>query len=177
MHHPKTLRRPPAPRPAEPVVEDGMDWGAAGWAGLTAGAAFVLLQTFSGLFFGEGGGSEAVRRLASVALGESVLSIEAPFRGLVFVAAAIVHIPLSLIYARVLAAIIHKLGTAAALGVGALFGTALYVVNYYAASHFFPWFVSARGPEALVAHFAFGLLAAGIYKSLTRRQRSWPSSQ
>jgi hypothetical protein len=171
MHHPKTLRRPPAPRLTEPVVEGGMDWGAAGWAGLAAGAAFVLLQTFSGLVFGGGGSTEAVRRLASVALGESVLSIEAPFTGLVFFAAAIVHIPLSLIYARVLAAMIHKLKMSTALAVGAAFGAALYFVNYYLVSDFFPWFISARGPEALVSHLAFGLLAAGVYKRLTRRQR------
>ncbi len=171
MHHPKTLRRPPAPRLTEPIVEGGMDWGAAGWAGLAAGAAFVLLQTFSGLVFGGGGSSEAVRRLASVALGESVMTGETPFTGLVFFAAAIVHIPLSLIYARVLAAIIHKLDMARALGVGAVFGASLYFVNYYAVSDFFPWFVSARGPEALISHLVFGLLAAGIYKRLTRRQR------
>lgn len=169
--HPKTLRRPtPPPRLTEPVVRGGMDWGAAGWAGLAAGAAFVLLQTFSGLVFGEGGSTEAVRRLASVALGEGVMSPDAPFPALVYFAAAIVHIPLSLIYARILAAMIHRLDMAPALVVGALFGAALYFVNYYAVSDFFPWFVSARGPAALISHLAFGLLAAGIYKSLTRRQ-------
>lgn len=169
--HPKTLRRPPEPHLTEPIVEGGMDWGAAGWAGLAAGAAFVLLQTFSGLVFGEGGSSEAVRRLASVALGESVLSVETPFTGLIFFAAAIVHTPLSLIYARVLAAMIHKLRMATALAVGAAFGAALYFLNYYVVSDFFPWFISARGAEALVSHLVFGLLAAGVYKRLTRRQR------
>lgn len=171
MPHVKTIQRPHVRLPPPRHVDTGMDWGAAGWAGLAAGAAFVLLQTFSGLVFGEGGSTAAVRRLASVALGESVLSNEAPFTGLIYFAAAIVHIPLSLIYARVLAAIIHKLDMARALGVGVVFGAALYFVNYYAVSNFFPWFVSARGPEALVSHLVFGLLAAGIYKRLTRRQR------
>lgn len=171
MHHAKTLPRPPVhrPRAPEPAVEEGLDWGASGWAGLGAGAAFVLLQTFAGLVFGEGGATEAVRRLASVALGESALSAVEPFSPLIFFAAAAVHIPLSLIYARVLAALIHGMKTGRALGVGALFGAGLYLVNYYAIAGFFPWFVSARGPAALLSHLVFGLLAAGIYKSLTRR--------
>lgn len=107
MHHPRTLQRPSyqrvqRPRPA--VVEaSGFDWGASGWAGLGAGAAFILIQTFVGLAFGGGGAAEAARRLASVALGEFVLSSGTPFTALVFFAAAAVHIPLSLIYASLTA--------------------------------------------------------------------------
>ena len=41
-------------------------------------------------------------------------------------------------------------------------------MNYHLISGIFPWFVSARGPAALIAHVAFGLLAAGIYANLTR---------
>lgn len=175
MHHPRTLSRPShqrAPRPRPPVVaENGFDWGASGWAGLGAGAAFLLIQTFVGLVFGGGGPTEAVRRLASVALGEFVLSQGTPFTAIVFFAAAAVHIPLSLIYARVLAAIIHGLDMAYALDVGAVFGAALYFVNYHLISAIFPWFVTARGPGALIAHLAFGLLAAWIYASLTARPR------
>lgn len=176
MHHPRTLQRPSyqrAQRPRPAVVEAaGFDWGASGWAGLGAGAAFILIQTFSGLVFGGGGATEATRRLASVALGEFVLSQGTPFTALVFFAAAAVHIPLSLVYARVLAAIIHGLDMAYALDVGAVFGAALYFVNYHLISGLFPWFVSARGAGALIAHLAFGLLTAWIYTSLTARARS-----
>jgi hypothetical protein len=172
MPHPKTLRRlnlPRVQRPRGPLAgEEGLDWGASGWAGLAAGAAFILVQTFSGLVFGSGGSDEAVRRLASVALGEIALSAGAPLTPLVFFAAAAVHIPLSLIYARVLAAMIHGAGPVRALAAGALFGAALYYVNYHVISEIFPWFVSAQGPAALVSHLVFGLLAAGIYERLTR---------
>ncbi|MDP3542270.1 MAG: hypothetical protein Q8T11_07375 [Elusimicrobiota bacterium] len=170
MPHVKTIQRPHVRLPPPRSVDTGLDWGAAGWAGLAAGAAFVLIQTFASLVFGEGGSTAAVRRLASVALGEGVMSPDAPFPALVYFAAAIVHIPLSLIYARILAALIHRMATARALALGALFGAGLYFVNYYAVSGLFPWFVSARGPAALVSHLAFGLLAAGIYKRLTRPQ-------
>ena len=118
MHHPRTLPRPSAPRVQRPPGpypgEPGFDWGAAGWAGLGAGLGFILIQTFAGLVFGGGGSTEAIRRVASVALGAFVLSPGTPFTGLVFFVAAAVHIPLSLLYARVLAAMIHGMGRCSA---------------------------------------------------------------
>ena len=169
MYRPKTLQRPPARQTRAPIVNPDLDWAASGWAGLAAGAAFILLQTFMGALFGGGNSTDAVRRIASVALGGSVMPPGEPFTVIVFLAAAAVHIPLSLIYARVLAAMIDGMKPAPAMSAGALFGAALYVVNYYVFSGLFPWFVTARGPEALVAHLAFGTLAAAIYTRLARR--------
>jgi len=150
-------------------MRPGLDWAASGWAGLGAGGAFILLQTFLGALFGGGDKTDAVRRIASIALGGAVMPAGEPFTVIVFLAAAAVHIPLSLIYARVLAAMIDGMRPARAVASGALFGAALYVVNYYVFSGVFPWFVTARGPEALVSHLAFGALAAAIYTRLARR--------
>lgn len=170
MPHLKSLHRPPAPRPPGPVVDEGLDWGASGWAGLAAGASFILLQTFSALVFGGGGGgTEALRRLASIVLGRAVLDPNLPLTAVVFLAAALVHIQLSMIYSRILAAMIHRRSVGLALVIGTLFGAGLYVLNYYVFSSFFPWFVSARGPSALISHLAFGAIAAGLYKYLTLR--------
>ena len=169
MYHPKTLQRPPARRTGRPFVSSGLDWAASGWAGLAAGAAFILIQTFLGALFGGGSSTDAVRRIASLALGSSVMPAGENFTVLVFLAAAAVHIPLSLIYARVLAALIDGMSMGRSLAAGLAFGLGLYFVNYYVFSGLFPWFVTARGPAALVAHAAFGLLAAGIYTRLARR--------
>jgi len=169
MYRPKKLQRPPASSPHAPIVEPGLDWAASGWAGLAAGAVFVLIQTFLGVLLGGGGMTDGVRRIASIALGESVMPAGAAFSVIVFLAAAGVHIPLSLIYARVLAAMIDGMRPARALTVGAVFGAGLYLLNYHVFSRIFPWFVSARGPAALLSHLAFGLFAAGIYTRLARR--------
>jgi hypothetical protein len=169
MHRPKTLQRPPARAPRAPEIRPGLDWAASGWAGLAAGAAFVLFQTFLGALLGGGDKTDAVRRIASIALGGAVMPPGEPFTVIVFLAAAAVHIPLSLIYARVLAAMIDGMRPARALGVGALFGAGLYLLNYHVFSGIFPWFVSARGAPALLSHLVFGLLAAGIYTRLARR--------
>lgn len=166
MHHAKTLSRPPVRRvPAPPpAVKVGLDWEAGGWAGLIAGAAFLVIETALG-----GGSADSVRRIASVALGGGVVPATAPFSAIVFLAAAAVHIPLSLIYARVLAVLIDGMPPARALVAGALFGLGLYLVNYYAFSGIFPWFVAARGVTAIISHVAFGALAAGVYTRLARR--------
>ncbi len=168
MYHVKTLPKPPARNPVVPSVKLGLDWEAGGWAGLGAGAVFIALQTFLGAALGGGGNTDAVRRIASVALGDSVVPATAPFSALVFFAAAAVHIPLSLIYARILAAMIDGMSLAKASVAGALFGGALYFVNYYALSGLFPWFAAARGAAAIVSHLAFGVMAASIYVQLAR---------
>jgi len=168
MPHVKTIQRPhvrlPPPRP----VDTGLSWGASGWAGLAAGVAFIVLQTAISAGFGGGDRTDPVRLLASIALGESVVRGEAP-ASIVFLAAAAVHLQLSMIYAWLLAGMIHRGSPPRALVIGALFGVALYLLNYYAFAALFPWFASARGPAALAAHVAFGVSAAWIYKRLTLR--------
>lgn len=170
----RSLKTPQRPRVAPQVtvpVDEGLDWGAAGWAGLAGGAAFLVILTIGMISAGGGGLSGAVRLLASVALGESVLEPGQPAPALVFLAAAAVHLQLSMIYARILAGIVDRMERPAALLVGASFGAVLYLVNYYALAGFFPWFVSARGPSALIAHLAFGVVGAAVYKRLTAGRR------
>lgn len=167
MRESKTLQRPPVRRPSPPA-DAGLSWGASGWAGLAAGAAFILLQMLISAGLGGESRADPVRLLASIALGESVVRGEAP-ASIVFLAAAAVHLQLSMIYARLLAGMIHRRRPSRALVIGALFGAALYLLNYYAFAALFPWFASARGPAALAAHVAFGVIAAWVYKRLTLR--------
>jgi hypothetical protein len=47
---------------------------------------------------------------------------------------------------------------------GTLLGLFVDAVNVYGATTVFPWF------EALAAHVAFGIAAAGVYKMLSQRQ-------
>lgn len=150
---------------------ESFDWSASGWAGLGAGAAFIVIQTaFTSMFNGDAN-LDAVRQIAAIALGESVLPSPTPFTALVFMAAMGVHMIVSLIYARVLAAIINGMNAERAILIGAGFGAALYAVNYYAFTNAFPWFIASRGWITLISHVAFGLIAAGIYEWLTAAKR------
>jgi hypothetical protein len=168
----QTLSRPPAKSPNAPVVSEGLDWEAAGWAGIVAGAIFLALQT---AFAAWGGGSpgDALRRIAALALGGGALGRGAPSNALVVLAALAVHLPLSLIYARALAAMIDGLRPAVSALWGAVFGVALYFVNYYLFGALFPWFATARGPAALLSHAVFGTVAGGLYAEIARRKEQW----
>jgi hypothetical protein len=84
--------------------------------------------------------------------------------------ATLVHFALSVIYAFVLSALITRLGSAAALLAGAVFGLSVYGLNMYGFTMVFPWFVEDRDWITAAAHAAFGVTAAGVYKALTLPQ-------
>lgn len=173
--HPRAhARSVPASRKAPVFAPEAFDWAASGWAGLAAGAAFIVIQTsFVSMFTGDTN-TDAVRQIAAIALGESVLPGKTPFTAIVFLAAMGVHMILSLMYARLLAAIIHGMSAARAISVGAGFGALLYAVNFYLFTDLFPWFTVSRGWLTLFTHVAFGMIAAGVYKRLTAAKRRPP---
>lgn len=171
--HPRTTpgpaqRRRHAARAPDRETEE-LDWAAAGWAGLAAGLAMILLETSFASMFGSGSAPNPVRRIAAIALSQAVLPPLSPFTAVVFVAAMSVHLPLSLIYARVLALFLRRSPPGRAAAVGLAFGAALYALNYYALSWAFPWFTAARGWITLASHLAFGAIAAVLYVLLRER--------
>jgi hypothetical protein len=178
MNHATTagpeVRRHARRRRAAPRAEArsaGLDWAAAGWAGLFAGLTMILLEVALGLLFAGASGTDPVRRIAAIALSQSVLPPLSPFTALVFFAAMSVHLPLSLLYARALAPFVQGRTLGRATAVGLAFGAGLYALNYYALAGLFPWFEAARGWVTFVSHLAFGGTAAGGYVLLAARRR------
>jgi hypothetical protein len=106
------------------------------------------------------------RRVAAIVLGEGVLPPPATFDLTIFLVALLLHLFLSVIYALVLAFIIHRWGLIVGIVGGALFGLALYVVNYYTFSIFFPWFFPVRSWVDVLSHMLFGAVAGGVYEAL-----------
>lgn len=143
-----------------------LDWAASGWAGLAGGGALLLWELALAPVFNGITPAELVRQVAAIALGESVLPPLTPFTGLVGLTAMVVHLPLSLIYARLLAGVIHGMRTRPSLAFGAAFGAVLYFVNFYAFTAFFPWFQDLRGDVTFAGHVVYGLTAAAVYEGL-----------
>ena len=153
-----------------PAAEKDIDWGAAGWAGLVAGLVFILLDSALITMFSGGPNTDAIRQIAAIALGQTTLPQSSSFTALVFMTAMAVHLPLSLLYARILAVLVRGDTALRAAAVGAVFGAFLYAVNYYAFTRIFPWFAAGRNWMTLSAHVVFGIIAAALYVLLTERK-------
>lgn len=55
--------------------------------------------------------------------------------------------------------------------IGALFGAALYLFNFFALTEVFPWFTEMRAWGTFVAHLIFGISAAVLYGTLAQYRR------
>lgn len=151
---------------SSPRMRQLVDWRAAIWAGLMAGAIFLLVNLFVTPLVIGGNGWVMVRLFASILLGEGILAPPATFDALALVVALITHFALATAYSMLIAYIIHRGGLIAGVVGGALLGLALYSINFYTLTFFFPWFFAMRSGVFVAAHLIFGALAGGIYEAL-----------
>jgi hypothetical protein len=155
-----------------PLEERNFNWAASGWAGLIAGVLYIVLDSLLITLFTGGASLDVVRRIAEIALRQSAPPPRTAFTVLVFFAAMVVHLPLSLLYARGIAAVVQGMSEPRAVAFGAALGAGLYGVNYYVFVRLFPWFADGRSWIALISHVAFGATAAWVYVALTPLART-----
>lgn len=147
-------------------VRQVVDWRAAIQASLIAGIFFLLLNLIlTNLTFGTNGWV-VIRLLASLGLGEEILAPPASFDALALVVALIIHFALALVFGLLIAYIIHRGGLITGIIGGAILGLALYAINFYTLTLFFPWFFALRSWVMVVTHILFGALVGGIYEAL-----------
>lgn len=148
------------------------DWPAAAVAGLAAGAVLMVLELFWLTWVAGGNPWAASHMIAAVVMGPDTLQSSGFSLSVVAVALA-AHYVLGSVFGLLLAAIIVQFHLDSSVGMvslaGALFGAALYLLNFYGMVRFFPWFVDWRGTATLMNHMIFGLTAALFYWKLDRR--------
>lgn len=149
-------------------VRHVMDWKAAVWAGLIAGAVFLLVLLVAYPLATGGTVWTVFRFIGAILLGEAVLPPPTTFDAGVVVTAVIVHFALSIIYTLVLAFIVHRWRLLVSVIGGALFGLALYLINFFTFTMFFAWFYPARAWPFSLVHILFGAVAGGIYELLEK---------
>jgi hypothetical protein len=145
-----------------------MDWKAAVIAGLIAGAIFLLVLLVAYPLVTGGTPWTVFRFMGAIILGESVLPPPTTFDAGVVVTAVLLHFILSVIYTLVLAFIVHRWGILVSVIGGVLFGLALYLINFFTFTMFFPWFYPARAWPFSVVHILFGAIAGGVYELLEK---------
>jgi uncharacterized membrane protein YagU involved in acid resistance len=150
------------------------NWKVAIWAGLIAGAVFMIMEmTLVALAGGESPWAPP-RMIAAIVLGENVLPPPATFDIGIMTTALIVHFALSIVYAVLFAWVVSRwqMSRGVAIVLGAGFGLALYLINFYPiAAALFPWFAMARNWISILSHIVFGAVLAWSYIQMARRQR------
>ncbi|MGN3974833.1 hypothetical protein [Tsuneonella sp. SYSU-LHT278] len=131
-------------------------------AGLLAGLVFVSMEMI--LVGTVGGGSPwgPPRMMGAIVLGTSVLPPPATFDAGIFTVGMLVHFALSAVLGVIFGFIARRMtvSTGALVGLGALFGLAVYLVNFYGFTTIFPWFEMARNWITIVSHLVFGAVLA-----------------
>ena len=149
-----------------------LNWQAALWAGLAAGIVFMMLEMLLVQFFQPKSMWAPPRMIAAILMGQEVLPPPDTFDAVIVMVAMVIHFPLSILYAFILAWIVSRweLGLTAAIIAGIVFGLVIYVVGFYGFTALFPWFADARGWIAILAHAMFGLVLGAVYQPLAMRQ-------
>ena len=144
-----------------------MDWRAAIIAGILAGVVFVLFNMWLASHY-LGNANLPLQLSAAVVLGPSVLPPAVGLGGSVYAAGFIVHMLLAIAFACLVAFCLHRWGILVGIVGGALFGLALYAINYYSVADAFPWLSPLRGWIMALSHVIFGAIAGGVYEALER---------
>lgn len=137
-------------------------------ASILAGTIFFVLELIMvWIFLGKSPWGPS-RLMASIVLGKAVLPPPDTFDLGIFIMALIVNFILAFIYSLIIDAIVHRASAGFALLLGFLGGLALYYINFYVFTFWFPWFASARNWVTVLTHIIFGISAALIYKGFIR---------
>lgn len=146
-------------------MADRLDIKTAAWAGIAAGAVFIIVEMLLVAFIGGDSPWAPPRMMAAIALGDGVLPPPATFDFDIVAAAMAVHLVLAVVYGIVLGWIVAATGArlGVAVFIGLLFGIALYLVNFYGFTEIFPWFAMARNWMSIFAHALFGIVLAAVY--------------
>jgi hypothetical protein len=142
-----------------------VDWRAAIIAGVASGLVLLVLEMLL-TWITVGSPWVFPRLIAAIVLGRGVLPPPATFSPGLLLVTLVIHLPLSIAYACLIAFVLHRWGLLVGIVGGAALGLALYLINFGTVFSIYPWFAPMKGWIALWAHVAFGAVAGGVYELL-----------
>jgi len=150
-----------------------LNWSAALWSSVIAGLVFAALEMVLVRVVDGNSPWMPLHLIGAIGLGPDALSPANNFDVTIVSTAVVIHMVLAIVYGLILALIIERMDIAWAIVVGAIYGLALYYINFYGFTKAFPWFADARGGVSIFTHMVQSGLMAWIYKAL---DRSLPAS-
>ena len=155
----------------ESYAHDRTDWSAAVWAGIIAGAVFMMAEMLMVMLFMGQSPWGPPRMIAAMLMGQDVLPPPASLDFGIMMTAMMIHFPLSIVYGLILGWAVHRMSNSSALLIGAVFGLAIYFFNFYLiAPVAFPWFTNAQNWVTLVAHLIYGLVLGATYAGMRKHK-------
>ncbi len=145
-----------------------VDWRAAILAGLAAGTLFLILNL---LIVPEAVNSSTegvLRTFASIILGPETLGAGTGFGLGITITAIALHYLLSILAALLIAFVVHRWGIIGGTIGGAILGAAIYLINMYTFTSFFPWVFSMDHEIFLTMHIIFGAATGALYEIMER---------
>ena len=147
------------------VMRAVVDWSAAIWSGFISGSVFYLLNISLVPFVNGGNSWTVIRYLASPVLGESILPPPATFNIPALIVSIICTLILAIIFTIIVSYVLHRGGLILGITGGALFGLALYFINFNTLTLLVPWLFALSSPVMMVTHIIFGIMAGGLYET------------
>ena len=145
---------------------------AAIWASVIAGLVFAALEVVLVWAVQHQSPWMPLHMIGAIGLGPSAMSPPDTFDLKIIGVAVVIHMVLAVVYGIILAFIIMRMGMAPAVLAGAVFGLALYYINFYGFTKAFPWFAEARDGISIFTHIVQSALMAWIYKLMDKSSTS-----
>jgi len=139
-------------------------WGAAIWASIIGGLVFAVLEVAMVPMIQGKSPWAPLHMIGAIALGPGAMSSPDTFDLGIVATAVVVHLVLAVVYGIILAFIIMRMDTGIAVLVGGLYGLALYFINFYGFTRWFPWFADARDWISIFTHIVQSGLMAYLYR-------------
>lgn len=140
-----------------------LDGRAAVWAGIVAGLVFMALEMMLVPLALGGSPWGPPRMIAAIGMGQEVLPPPATFDFGILMVAMMIHLVLSVVYAFVFGFVARGRAVGMATLLGAVFGLALYLVNFHGFTAVFPWFAEARNWVSILSHLVYGAVLGWTY--------------
>jgi hypothetical protein len=140
-------------------------WKAALLAGLIGGVIALLSNILISSWL-LGSPWLFLRVIASTLLGTSVLPPPDSFTWTVFLFGLGIHLVLSMLFAGLIAAVVHQWGMLISFLGGALMGLAFYAITLYTITLLIPWFFPFRSWIFMLLYVLYGAFTGSIYEWL-----------
>ena len=139
-------------------------WRRGAVGGLVAGLVFVMMEMALVPTVGGGELWGPPRMMGAIVLGSDALPPPATFDAAIVMVGMLVHFALSAVLGVIFAVATAKLKLSGAMAIlaGAVFGLAVYVVNFYGFTAVWPWFEMARNWITIASHVVFGAVLGAM---------------